>query len=88
MVYRIAEGPQQRVSSLEFEGNDHIAAQNLLPLLNTEAGQLLSPRNLASDRDMLATEYMRRGFDQARVEVEEKIDPARSQPDGGGVSHS
>ena len=75
VVYRIAEGPQQRVSSLEFEGNDHIAAQNLLPLLNTEAGQLLSPRNLASDRDMLATEYMRRGFDQARVEVEEKIDP-------------
>ncbi len=75
VVYRIVEGPQQRVSSLALDGNDHIPAQDLLPLLNSEAGQLLSPRNLANDRDMLATEYMRRGFDQARVEVEEKSDP-------------
>ncbi|HTX77092.1 MAG TPA: POTRA domain-containing protein, partial [Terracidiphilus sp.] len=75
VVYRVEEGPQQRVASVDLEGNDHIPAENLLPLLNTEKGQLLSPRNLAGDRDMLATEYMRRGFDQARVEVEETNDP-------------
>jgi len=75
VVYRIVEGSQQRVSSIALDGNDHVAAQNLLPLLNTEAGQLLSPRSLANDRDMLVTEYMRRGFDQARAEVEENIDP-------------
>ncbi|HWE87317.1 MAG TPA: POTRA domain-containing protein [Terracidiphilus sp.] len=74
VVYRIEEGPQQRVGTVALEGNNHIGAENLLPLLNTEQGQLLSPRNLASDRDMLATEYMRRGFQQARVEVEEKND--------------
>ena len=74
VVYRIVEGTQQRVYSVLLEGNDHVPAQNLLPLLNTEPGQLLSPRNLANDRDMLVTEYLRRGFEQARVEVEEKSD--------------
>jgi outer membrane protein insertion porin family len=75
VVYRIVEGPQQRVSSVVLDGNDHVPAQDLLPLLNTEAGQLLSPRSLANDRDMLVTEYMRRGFDRARVDVEEENDP-------------
>jgi outer membrane protein insertion porin family len=83
VVYRIAEGPQQRVSSVVLDGNDHVPAQDLLPLLNTEAGQLLSPRGLANDRDMLVTEYMRRGFDQARVDVEENSDP--KNPDRIGV---
>jgi len=48
--------PQERVGSVSLDGNDQIAAENLLPLLNTEQGQLLSPSNLAGDRDMLATE--------------------------------
>ena len=51
-------------------------AEKLLPLLNTESGQLLSPRNLAGDRDALVTEYLTRGFDQVRVELEEQDDPA------------
>ncbi len=72
VIYRIVEGPQQRVGSVDLEGNSQVAAQILLPLLNTQEGQMLSPRYLASDRDMLLTEYMRRGFDQARVDVEEK----------------
>ena len=87
VVYRIDEGAQQRVSSVVLDGNDNVPADRLLPLLNTASGQLLSPRGVANDRDMLTTEYMRRGFDQARVEVEEKIDPARSEPDRRGVPH-
>ena len=42
VIYRIVEGPQQHVSSVNLEGNDHVATQDLLPLLNTQAGQLLS----------------------------------------------
>jgi outer membrane protein assembly factor BamA len=75
VIYHISEGPQQRVESLRFEGNEHIDAATLAALLNTEPGQLLSPRNLAGDRDTLATEYMSRGFDQARVEVAETTNP-------------
>jgi outer membrane protein assembly complex protein YaeT len=76
VVYHIAEGEQQRVGAVRLEGNDHVDTSKLLPLLNTAAGQLLSPQNLAGDRDALLTDYLSRGFDQARVEVEQQPDPA------------
>jgi outer membrane protein insertion porin family len=76
VVYRIDEGQQQRVGNVKLEGNAHVDTQKLLALMNTESGQLLSPRNLAGDRDALVTDYLSRGFDQARVEVEESNDSA------------
>src|SRR5208283_6190527 len=69
VTYRIVEGPQIRVAALEITGNQHIPAATLLPLLNTAPGQILSPRNLAGDRDTLVTEYYSRGFDHANVTV-------------------
>ncbi len=76
VVYHIDEGAQQRVGNVKLDGNEHVEAEKLLPLLNTESGQLLSPRNLAGDRDALVTDYLTRGFDQARVDLEETDDPA------------
>lgn len=75
VVYNIEEGAQQRVGKVALEGNAHVGTEKLLPLLNTEAGQLVSPRNLAGDRDALVTDYMAHGFDEARVEVDETNDP-------------
>jgi outer membrane protein assembly complex protein YaeT len=75
LVYHIEEGQQQRVGSVELAGNDHVDTEKLLPLLNTETGQLFSPRNLAGDRDALVTEYLTRGFDEAHVDVEENSEP-------------
>ncbi len=69
VTYRIDEGPQMRVGTVRIEGNAHMNAGLLTPLLNTVPGQLLSPRNLAGDRDALLTQYMSRGFDQVSVEV-------------------
>jgi len=57
-----------------LEGNDPAETGKLLKLINTEADQLFSPVNLGGDRDALATYYLRRGFDQARVDVEQKND--------------
>ncbi len=74
MIYHIEEGRQQRVGTVQLEGNEHVEADKLTPLMNTVSGQLLSPRNLAGDRDALVTDYMSRGFDQARVEVDEQND--------------
>ncbi len=74
VIYHIDEGQQQRVGNVKLDGNEHVEAEKLLPLLNTEPGQLLSPRNLAGDRDALVTEYLTRGFDQALVQVEERDD--------------
>lgn len=76
MTYRIEEGEQLRVGSVRMEGNDHIDAPTLAPLLNTAAGQLLSPQNLAGDRDALLTEYMSRGFEQASVEFVQQPEPS------------
>jgi outer membrane protein insertion porin family len=75
LLYHIDEGPQQRVGSVQIDGNEHVQTGKLLGLMNTEAGQLFSPRNLAGDRDALMTDYLSQGFDQARVDVEEKNDP-------------
>jgi outer membrane protein insertion porin family len=69
VVYHVDEGPQQRVGAVEIEGAEHVNTAKLTPLLNTMPGQLLSPQNLAGDRDTLLTEYLDRGFDQAKIEV-------------------
>ena len=82
VVYRIDEGRQIRVGTVRIEGNDHIPAGELTPLLNTSAGQLLSPQNLGGDRDALLTAYMDRGFDRVQVNVAQKPagDPGGNDP--------
>ncbi len=80
VVYHIEEGEQLRVGKVSLAGNDHVDTAKLALEMNTVAGQLLSPRNLAGDRDELMTDYMSRGFDQVKVDVAQQIeadDPAR-----------
>lgn len=69
--YQIDEGAQQRIGTVKLEGNDHVDAAKLLSLLNSSPGQLMSPQNLAGDRDALVSDYLSRGFEQAHIEVEE-----------------
>ena len=76
VTYHIAEGRQLKVGALQIEGNDHIPAATLTPLLNSAPGQILSPRNLALDHDAIETEYYTRGFDQAAVTVTQQPEPA------------
>jgi outer membrane protein assembly complex protein YaeT len=76
VTYHIDEGAQQRVGTVTLDGNDHLETSKLLPQLNTAPGQLLSPQNLAGDRDELLTNYLSSGFDHARVDVEEKPEPS------------
>ncbi len=75
IVYRIEEGPQQRVHAVQITGTEKIAPEKLAALLNTAAGQPLSPESLAGDRETLLTYYLSRGFDQAQVEVTQTILP-------------
>jgi outer membrane protein assembly factor BamA len=65
-----------RVGSVQIAGAEHVDANKLTPLLNTTAGQLLSPQNLAGDRDALLTDYMSRGFLQVAVDVRQQIEPS------------
>jgi outer membrane protein assembly complex protein YaeT len=74
VTYHIEEGRQIRVASVSIEGNTHIDAKELTPLLNTAGGQLLSPQNLSGDRDALLTVYMSRGFEQVSIDVAQQIE--------------
>jgi len=76
VTYRIDEGVQQKVGSVQIEGETQVNAATLMPLLNTTPGQLLSPRALAGDRDTLVTNYLSRGFDHVQVDVTQQTDPA------------
>ncbi len=78
VTYHIVEGPQLRVGTLAIEGNGHIATPTLTALMNTTAGQLLSPRNLTGDRDAIVTAYYTHGFDQATVTIAQQ--PESSDP--------
>jgi outer membrane protein assembly complex protein YaeT len=75
VLYRIDEGVQQRVGSVQIEGPPASELNRLASMLNTTAGQLLSPQNLAGDRDALLTDYLSRGFEHPQVEVAQQIVP-------------
>jgi outer membrane protein assembly complex protein YaeT len=76
LVYRIEEGEQQRVGTVRLDGAENADAKQLSLLLNTTPGQLLSPQNLAGDRDALLTSYMSRGFLKAQVDVAQQAEPS------------
>lgn len=81
VVYRINEGTQQRVGSVSIEGTQLNDTLRLFALLNTTPGQLLSPGNLAGDRDTLLTDLFQRGFEDPQVDITQKIeadDPAKT----------
>jgi outer membrane protein assembly complex protein YaeT len=76
VVYHISEGAQQRVATVRLDGAEHSDVPKLMKELNTTPGQLLSPQNLTGDRDTLLTDYLSRGFDKARVEIQQQASSA------------
>jgi len=86
VTYQIDEGPQQRVGKVTLEGANQVDASQLTPLMNTTAGQLLSPRNLAGDRDAILTSYLSRGFEKAQVDVTQQ--PEAAAPDDNGPGNA
>ena len=75
VVYHIDEGQQKRVHSVQLVGSEKIPSAPLMVMLNTAAGQPLSPESLAGDRDTLLTYYLSRGFDQAQLDVTQAAQP-------------
>jgi outer membrane protein assembly complex protein YaeT len=84
VTFHVEEGQQMRVGTVQIEGNNHIGSDLLTPLMNTVPGQLLSPQNLAGDRDALLTIYLSRGFNQVSVDIAEDPDP--QQPNSVNVT--
>ena len=87
VTYKIEEGQQQRVHSVEIEGATKILTDKsvgqaptalLQAMLNTAPGQPLSPESLAGDRETLVTYYLSKGFDQVHVELTQAVQPEDS----------
>lgn len=76
VTYHIKEGDQTRVGAVKIDGNEHVEAEKLALLMNTAPGQLLSPQNLAGDRDALMSEYLNRGFEQVAVDISQEPEEA------------
>jgi outer membrane protein assembly complex protein YaeT len=62
----IAEGPQTRVGSLQWQGNSQIPTSELLAQVKLQPGQPFSEDRAAQDRDNLLGYYYDRGFPDAR----------------------
>jgi outer membrane protein assembly complex protein YaeT len=86
VTYHVDEGAQMRVGSLKIEGNTRIGTDMLTPLMNTTPGQLLSPQNLAGDRDALLTMYLARGFNQVAVDVTQHPDDEKPNTEDVGFN--
>jgi outer membrane protein insertion porin family len=86
VVYHIDEGEQLRIHSVDLAGTERIEEARLKTLLNTSAGQPLSPESLAGDREALLTYYLSRGFDQAQVTVTQAAASHESKAASDGKS--
>jgi outer membrane protein insertion porin family len=67
-LFTIHEGPQTLVNNLTFVGNNIIPEEELRGLTSIAPGQPYSDANIANDRDAILTEYLNRGFPDARFQ--------------------
>ena len=75
MTYKIEEGTQQKIGSYTIHGMRKIPVETLRPSLNTEVGQPYSSLNVTGDRDLIQSYYLSHGYQNARVNVEQRNDP-------------
>ncbi len=81
VVYTVDEGAQQKFGSVDLVGVDKTREDALKGLLNSQSGQPFSLITLSGDRDAVLGYYLSRGFDQAKVEIRQKLnsqDPTRT----------
>jgi len=69
VVMHIQEGPQTLTNKLTFTGNESVPEQEFRALTSISEGQPFSDANVASDRDAILTDYLNRGFPDARFEA-------------------
>jgi len=75
VTFTIEEGPQQKFGAVELTGVDPSRQQTLKDLLQSEEDQPFSLLTLSGDRDAVLAWYVSHGFDQARVEIKQDVEP-------------
>jgi outer membrane protein assembly factor BamA len=75
VTYSIDEGPQEKFGSVNFSGVASSRVDAIKALLSAEPGQPFSLITLSNDRDAVLSYYLAHGFDHARVEIHQSIEP-------------
>ena len=76
VIFKIEEGTQQQFGTVDLTGVNPSRQQALHDLIGAKAGQPFSLITLSGDRDALLAYYLSNGFDQAKVEVRQKVEAA------------
>ena len=74
--FHINEGPQQTFGNVAINGADPSRLPNIQGMLQATAGQPFSLVTLSGDRDTVLAYYLSNGFDKARIEVTQVVDPS------------
>ncbi len=69
VIYRVHEGPQVLVGTLDIRGNHAFSASQIRGLLTLSPGEPYSPAATATDRDSILSLYYNAGYEQARLQV-------------------
>jgi len=75
----ITEGPQEHIGQVILTGVAPTRAVAVQALLKTKSGQPFSLITLSADRDAIAAFYQKRGFAQARVELQQTASATSNQ---------
>jgi outer membrane protein insertion porin family len=78
VVFNIEEGAQTLVQSVQVNGNDHVASEQLVAPAGFQlhSGTPFSPRRLSEDRNRISATYLDRGYLNAEVKTTVSRDPA------------
>ena len=74
VIFKIEEGTQQKFGSVSLDGVDQDKIAFIQKLLQSAPGQPFSLITLSGDRDAILGYYLSNGFDEARVEVSQKVE--------------
>ena len=81
VIFKVEEGTQQKFGDVSLNGIDLDKVEFIQKLLQSAPGQPFSLITLSGDRDAILGYYLSNGFDEARIEVSQKVeamDPTRT----------
>lgn len=70
LIFEVIENPM--IAALDFEGNDEILTKKLKPLVSLKPGRIVSIAAIKKDEIRLRKEYLKKGFYQVDIHVEQK----------------
>ncbi len=75
VAFTVDEGPQQQFGAVKLNGVSPSRVKVIRSMLQATPGQPFSLVTLSGDRDAVLSYYLSNGFDKARIEVTQTVEP-------------